>query len=164
MARVRIGRIAHAHGIRGELSVRVTDPQTTVLLHVKELFLEGEQAPRKLVFARTSLKDALIRLEGVDSRTEAEKLTGLEVEVDRSEFPEPEPGEYYFSDLVGLEAQDEAGKSLGRLMGVWETGPVPVLVIGEGPTELLIPYAEPYLVSVDLGARRLVVRVPDFGE
>jgi 16S rRNA processing protein RimM len=164
MPLLSVGRIGRAHGVRGELAVKVDSPSESVLLEVERVRLSGEPTDRRVLSARAAHAEVLLRLEGVADRTAAEALRGRDVQVDRAELPAPEEGEFYFADLVGLEAVDEQGKSLGRLNGVWETGAAPVLVIGEGASELLVPFAEAFVVRVELEQKRVVLRPPEYTE
>lgn len=164
MARIVVGRVVRAHGIRGELGVRCNDPQSSSLLKAKRIWLQGEAAPRPVLSARAAHAEVLLRLDGVADRTAAEALKGRDVELDRAELPPAKEGEYYHADLVGLQAVTEDGKPLGTVQGLWETGPVPVVVIGEGDDELLVPFADPFVVRVELGARQMVIRPPEYDE
>jgi 16S rRNA processing protein RimM len=76
--------------------------------------------------------------------------------VDRSELPPTAPGEYYWHDLMGLEAVNREGAPLGRVEGVLELPAHPVLVLG-GERERLVPLVRERLVDVDLGAGRLTL-------
>jgi ribosomal 30S subunit maturation factor RimM len=57
-------------------------------------------------------------------------------------------------------AVDEAGRELGRVEEILETGAVPVLTLRGTGGELLVPLASDFLISVDRAASRLVLRVP----
>ena len=159
-----VGRVVRAHGLKGELGVRCDDPATSSLLAVKSLRLAGETATRKIVFARAANSEVLVRLEGVNDRNAAELLKGKDVELRRSDLPEPEAGEFYQTDLIGLMAVDESGKELGRVQGFWDTGPTPVIVIGEGASELLVPFAEHFVLAVKLAEGQVVIRPPEYAE
>jgi 16S rRNA processing protein RimM len=77
----------------------------------------------------------------------------------------PADGEYFQGDLVGLEAVDESGRILGKIEEVWNTGPVPNLVIRSVEVgELLVPFADDFVRSVDLAAGRVVLRPPEIIE
>ena len=161
-----VGRVLRAHGIKGELTVHSDNPTESALLSVKTVKLSGdpEGLLRKVVRARPTPQGVLLVLEGVNDRNGAEALRQRDVLVDRKDLPEAEEGEFYYADLEGLLAEDEQGKPLGQVKGVWETGPVPVLVIGEGANELLVPFAEQFVVKVDLPGRRVVIRPPEYTE
>ena len=165
---LEIGYIARAHALTGELGLRTYDPASTVMDVVDRLLLRlkagGEQ-----IFVVTSVretpKEVLVCLEGVNSRTAAEALIGSKVLIFREDIEEPGEGEFFQGDLIGLTAVDEAGAVLGTVAELWETGPVPNLVIkAEGRDELVIPFADEFIPSVDVPGGRIVVRPPRFLE
>lgn len=164
----QVGYVARAHGLRGELGIKPFDPESEVLLGVRRLRLRrktGEEGLHVVVQARPAAKEHLICLEGVEDRTAAEALVGAAVEVDRADLPAPADGEFFQGDLVGLQAYDSEGVLLGEVCALWETGPVPNLVIrGPDHPELLIPFADDFVPEVDLEQRRITVRLPEFLE
>jgi 16S rRNA processing protein RimM len=97
-----------------------------------------------------------VRLEGVETREAAQALTGAEVGVDRAALPPTSPGEYYWDDLVGLEAVNRDGAALGRVISILELPAHPVLVLA-GERERLVPLVTERLVAVDLGNRRVTL-------
>ena len=91
-------------------------------------------------------------------RTLALQLKGSYIAVPRSQLPIlPESGEdgYYWSDLIGLEVVNLEGESLGRVIGLIETGANDVLQVQSPEArekERLIPFVEPVIAQVDLKA------------
>ena len=84
-------------------------------------------------------------------------LMGSEIGIRRDQLPAPEPGEYYWSDLQGLEVVTEKGESLGRVDHLIETGANDVLVV-KGDRERLIPFVMQQVVTrVDLDAGTIQV-------
>ena len=72
-------------------------------------------------------------------------------------MPATADGEYYWSDLEGLQVVRKDGKLLGQVAHLLETGANDVLVI-RGDQEVLIPYIEGEVIEdVDLAAG--VIRV-----
>ncbi len=102
-----------------------------------------------------------VKLEGVDDRTAAARLSGAEICVPREQLPPTAPREFYRADLLGCRVVDEAGVELGVLAYFAETAAHPIMVI-EGEREILLPATAKHLRKVDLLARTLVVRT--FGE
>ena len=74
----------------------------------------------------------------------------------RAELPANREGEYYWSELIGLDVVTREGVALGRVTGLLETGANPVLVV-EGERERLIPFVEAVVVAVDVAGGRLTV-------
>jgi 16S rRNA processing protein RimM len=165
---LEVGYVARAHGIHGEVAVRTFDPHSRVLEGVTRLVLRlrtGEERPVSVESARRASDSMLLVLAGVSSRVEAEALRGATVHVHRDDLDQPAAGEWFQGDLVGLEARTPEGTSLGRVTAVWNTGPVPNLVIEDAAgAELLVPFVDEFVPEVDLEGGRLVVRPPEMLE
>ncbi len=118
-------------------------------------------------------------LDGVDDRDVAHAMRGIGVYISRADFPAVEAGEYYWVDLVGcLVYGDDDGASvlLGRVADVTENGAHALLKVqrlvqedaGLRPLlsakgreqELLVPFVDAHLLSVDLAARRIDTNWP----
>jgi 16S rRNA processing protein RimM len=117
----------------------------------------------KLTAARV-MRDRMlvVRLAGVDSRDDAEKLTGVEVFVTRAQLPTLPDDEFYHDDLVGLEAWTNGGERLGRVVALHNFGAGDILEIApasNGET-LMLPFSKSVAVEVDLGGGRIVVAPP----
>ena len=108
-------------------------------------------------------KGLAARLVGLDDRDEAAALMGADIAVWRDELGEPEPGQYYWADLVGLEVRHAEGQSFGKVEGLMATGANDVLVV-KGERERLIPFIQGQVIKgVDLGAGIITVDWdPDF--
>ena len=161
-----MGRVAAPYAVKGWIKIQpfteyldsLLDYQTWWLGHAEgrgNLKAAGWREYRVLE-GKVHGQTLLAQLEGVDDRTASEALKGLEVAVDRSEFPEAEEDEYYWDDLIGAEVVNTAGVLLGRVEGLMETGAHDVLrVMGE--RERLIPFVDAYVREVDLEGKRILV-------
>jgi 16S rRNA processing protein RimM len=107
-------------------------------------------------------KDWLVlKFAGVDSISDAELLIGSELQVPASERAELEPGAAYVSDLIGCVLFDR-DREIGAIRDVrFGAGEAPLLVMGSGKNELEIPYAQEFLVRVDLEGKRLDMNLPE---
>ena len=162
---VRIGTIAKAHGLRGEVIVRPDDPESTTLLTQKEAWLKAKGAeaePMEIETARTAHEAVLMRFKGCLDRTQAEKLAGREVLLPRERLPETEEGEFYAEDLVGLAVQSPDGTELGKVAEVVETRPgVPAVLEIEGPKSFQVPLVDTFVKRIDIVAGVIVVEAPE---
>ena len=162
---LEVGYVARVHGLGGELAVRTFDPDSEALSVVHRLVLRlrsGEERDVALTGARRASDATLVSLAGVTSRSAAEPLKGATVLVHREDLPPPAEGEWFQGDLVGLEARTPEGTPLGRVTEVWNTGPVPNLVIeGPGTEPLVVPFVDEFVPEVDVPGGVLVVRPPE---
>jgi 16S rRNA processing protein RimM len=160
-ARVLVGAIAAAHGVRGLVRVKsfTADP--------KSVASYGELSDaRGLRHFRLTLqgqaKDGVIaRIDGIDDRDAAEALKGTRLFVDREALPAlAEEDEFYQTDLVGLRVEACDGKTLGRVKAVLNFGAGDLLEIeGEG-VSLMLPFTRQVVPLVDLPGGRLVADPP----
>lgn len=139
--RVALAAVAGAHGVKGEVRLKLFSDSAASLARHETVYVGGAQ--RRLLFARDGGKTPVARFEGVADRSAAEALRGVLVEVDRSALPPLEDGEYYYSDLVGLACVDREGQSLGTVVAVENFGAGDLLEV-ELPKgkRSLIPYRE----------------------
>jgi 16S rRNA processing protein RimM len=167
-AQFQIGYITRARGLDGQVIVRTFDPASLALEEVdRVLLLLTDGSSRKLRVEERSAHggECVLTLEGIADRTAADGLVGSTVVVFREDLEPPAEGEYFQGDLIGLEAVDEAGSSLGKVEEIWNTGPVPNLVIrGPDRPELLVPFVDDFVRTVDLAAGRVVLRPPELLE
>ena len=146
-----MGRILAPFGVRGWIKVRQQTENVDGLLAYRTWWLaaEAEWRAYRLLEGRVHGDGLVARLEGVDDRDQAIRLRGWQIAVPRSELPPAPEGEYYWSDLIGLEVVNREGVKLGQVAEVFATGANDVLVV-RGERERLIPFIEPVVVKVDI--------------
>jgi 16S rRNA processing protein RimM len=138
--RIALAAVAGAHGVKGELRLKLFTESSDNLSRHEKLYVGG--AERRLLSIRDSGKTALARFEGIADRSAAEALRGALVEVDRSSLPPLEEDEYYYADLIGLAAADREGKPLGVVVGVENYGAGDLLEIEDSRGKRsLIPFS-----------------------
>jgi 16S rRNA processing protein RimM len=117
--RITLAAVAGAHGIKGEVRLKLFSDSAASLSRYKKLYVGG--AELRLLAARDG-KMAVARFEGISDRGAAEALRGSLIEVDRDAMPPLEDGEYYYADLIGLPAVDRDGKDVGSVVAVENFG------------------------------------------
>jgi 16S rRNA processing protein RimM len=137
--RIALAAVAGAHGVKGEVRLKLFSDSAESLSRYEKLFVGG--AERRVLSVREGGKMAVARFEGVTDRGAAEALRGSLVEVDRTALPPLEDGEYYHADLIGLAAVDREGKAVGTVVAVENYGAGDLLEIErEGAKRSLIPF------------------------
>ena len=118
--RIALAAVAGAHGVKGEVRLKLFTDSADGLAHYDRIYLDGKEA--RLLSVRDGGKAAIARFEGVADRSGAEALRGQLVEVDRDAMPPLEDGEYYHADLVGLTCFSREGETIGSVVGVENFG------------------------------------------
>ncbi len=153
-----MGRVAAPYAIKGWIKLQTFTEDLDGLLDypVWRLGKNGNWREYRLLDGKVHGQFLLASLDGVDDRDASEALQGMEVAVLREEMPEADEGEYYWDELVGLEVLNIQGESLGRVVGLLETGAHDVLQV-QGERLRLIPFVEAYIDCVDVAAGKIVV-------
>lgn len=155
---LRLGRITSAYGIKGEVKVYLYTDFPQRFAEAGYVIAEGK---RRAIDGLREMKGMLIlKLEGVDTRNEAETLRGQDLwirEEDAAPLPE---GTFYVRDLIGLAVVDTAGQRIGRLAGVEKYAAQDLYEVrkDDGST-FRIPAVEEFVREVDPAGGRIVVQL-----
>ena len=146
-ARLEVGRIGRAHGLRGEIAVSLSSDREERLAPGSVLGITGGELV--VVRARPHQHRWLVVFEGVQDRTAAEALQGELLYADA--LPADDVDELWVHELIGAAVQDPSGNSLGTVIAL-EANPASDLLVLDG--DRLLPLAflvrhEPGLVVVD---------------
>lgn len=157
MKRIALAAVAGAHGVKGELRLKLFTDSIENLKRHSTVLVGGVE--RKLEGLRATSSGAIARIEGVGDRSAAEALRGSLVEVERSALPPVEDGEYYHADLIGLPCFDREDREVGTVAAVENYGAGDLLEVeGPGGKRSLIPF-RPGIAEMD-GDR--IVLDPEF--
>lgn len=137
--RIVLAAVAGAHGIKGEIRLKLFGDGAESLSRHDKLYVGGTE--RRLLGLGNAGKMLTARLDGIGDRSAAEALRGSLVEVDRSALPPLEQGEYYHVDLIGLPAVDRNGTPQGTVVSVENYGAGDLLEIeDDSGKRSLIPF------------------------
>ena len=137
--RIALAAVAGAHGVRGEVRLKLFSDSIANIAHYERLYVGGQ--PKRLLDVRQSGNAPIATFEGVSDRSGAEALRGSLVEVDRSALQPLQEGEYYHADLIGLPAVDRESQPVGTIVAVENYGAGDLLEIeDDAGRRLLIPF------------------------
>ena len=156
---VPVGRISGVYGVKGWVRIySFTAPRDNILQYNPwQIHLPAGWQSVEVLEGKAHGKGVIARLAGCEDRDAAARWMDAEIAIRRSQLPETQAGEYYWSDLIGLRVITGAGEELGTVDHLLETGANDVLVV-LGDRERLIPYVVGEVVTeVDLVARELRV-------
>ena len=117
--RIALAAVAGAHGINGEVRLKLFSDSIESLSRHKKVHVGGVE--RRLLSVREG-NMPVARFDGIADRSAAEALRGSLVEVDRSALPPLEEDEYYHADLIGLPAVGRDGNPVGTVAAVENYG------------------------------------------
>ncbi len=169
-----VGRVRHAHGVRGELVVEAFTGEPDAIFasgrrvfqgtHEGMLWLDpGTRQPRELRVTnlRPFKEGWLITFDSISDRTESERWNGRHLLVPEDELSDPEEGEVFAHELIGMMIVDaESGRDLGEVVEFYELPQGLLLEFRTAEGVASIPFVDEFVESVEREARRIVVRPP----
>ena len=159
-----IGAIAGAFGVQGEVRLKSFCADPAAIADYAPLSTQDGARSFSVTLTKSLNGAFAARLGGIVTREAAEALKGTQLYAPRNRLPALPDDEFYHSDLVGLDAVDAGGASLGKVATVQNHGAGDILEIRNPNGALLIPFTRACVPTVDLAARRVVIDPPDDSE
>lgn len=162
-ARVCVGAIAGAFGVRGEVRLKSFTAEPEAIAGYGPLETEDGKRSFDVTLTGQTGNALVARLTGIPDKEAADALRGTRLYVDRARLPDPDEDEYYHADLIGMDVFDAGGTLLGKVTAVHNHGASDLLEIavpGGGET-VLLPFTREAVPTVDLTLRRIVADPPE---
>lgn len=154
---IEIGQIVNTHGIKGEVKLNPWTDDLYDILELDELYQKDGSA-LKIESARVHKNTVIIKFDGINDMSAAEKMRGVVLFTEKTPLPE---GRYYIKDLIGLSAMTETGK-IGELTDVFNTGANDIYEIRtEDGKRIYLPVIEGVIGDVDLVEKTIYVTIPE---
>ena len=160
---VTIARVVRPQGRKGEVAAVLFTDFPERFAARKRLFaldVKGGRSEIELEDHWFHKDQVVLKFKGVDTISDAERLTGWQIQIPQSERVVLEQGTLYVSDLVGC-AVYNAGQEIGTVQQVqFGAGEAPLLVV-KGAKEHLVPFAAEYVDRVLLEQKRVEMKLPE---
>lgn len=155
-----VGRIGRAHGVRGEatIEIRTDNPDARFFIGAKLETEPQDKGPLVIRDLKVHSGTLLLSFEGVNDRTEVEKLRNvlLLADVDPSESNVTED-DFHISQIIDCKVIDENGKAWGVVVDVLQLPAQDTLVVKTDGREVLVPFVRAYVPEVDIESKTLTV-------
>jgi 16S rRNA processing protein RimM len=165
MQRIAIGQISKVRGIRGEMVIDPLTDDPNRFSELKRIWLskgekiarfEVEQVRVGLISKRLKQK-VLLKLKGVESREEAEKLVGSFLEIEKEGLIKLPEGRYFIFDLIGLKVMTTENRQLGTVKEVISLPANDVYLVEGNEKEYDIPAIKEVVKKIDLEKKVMVI-------
>ncbi len=161
--RLLIGKVATAHGIKGDVKVLCYADDADLLFRDEGVYTDETTQKRVVLSFKSEPKAGLFiaRMTGIEDRNMAEAARNTMFYIDSDDLPELEDGAIYHLELEGMDVVSVDGKPMGRVIRVQNFGAGDLLEVQGRKEAYYIPFAEPYLVRVEREARQIVMNQPE---
>ncbi|MEQ9491808.1 MAG: ribosome maturation factor RimM [Alphaproteobacteria bacterium] len=169
--RLLVGVITGPHGVRGAVRVKSFTAEPDGIADYGRLTDKTGTTAFDLHVTGMAKGLVIASIDGINDRNMSETLKGMELYVERAALPEIDASdEYYFADLIGLNAVTADGDACGSVLAVHDFGAGSVLELRlvDGDT-VFLPFTDAAVPSVNLSEGTLVADLsvlddPDEGD
>ncbi len=148
--RMELGKIVNTFGLKGEIKIW---PYVDYISKVKKVYINNSKM--EIERARMQKNIFVIKLKGIDTIEQAEKLKNFIIEMERADAPKLPKDTYYISDLIGLDVYTDEGNFLGKLDDIFKTGANDVYQVGE----ILLPSTKEVIKQIDTENKKIIVHL-----
>lgn len=158
MEKIKIGQVVNVAGLKGELKVYHYSDYKERFEELTEIYLENIRY--QISGVRYMKEMVILKLSGINDRTEAEKHKGESVYIDKADIRVLPEDTYYIFDMIGLSVIDENGTVVGTLSDVIQNSTQDLYEVEkENKSKFLIPAVEEFILKIDMNSRTMTVRL-----
>lgn len=161
---IQIATLKKPYGIKGWLWVFSLTDNRTDIFNMSDWYMKTATGFKPLTVTNWREQGAglVASFQEVPDRNMAETMNGVSIWVDKSQLPELDDDEYYWSDLVGMTVVNEEGDNLGIIREMFETSAHAIISVkstGESidGEDRLIPWHKDIVLNVDLDTKTMLV-------
>lgn len=154
-----IGRVIRPHGLKGLVRIDSFAESEGTFLNAGEVFLEeasGQIVKHRVVAVTPGNTSFLLKLEGLDTREQAETYRDKNIYIERSRLSR-QRDEFFWFELIGMPVYLDTGRRLGVVRQIVPAPGHDIYVVREGDKEILIPAVFDVVKEVDLAGGKIVI-------
>ena len=175
MKMIKMGFVAHPHGIRGEAEIRLLNENATQSVLQEGMavtfFPTSEKSQISSIGEEWVLESfrignkVIAKFKGIVDRTHLEKLIPFEIYLEREQFPEPEDDEVYLVDLIDMPVFSPEGTELGKLESFSDNGMQYLFEVRLNTGEkITLPYVDAFFPEIDMEEGKIIMVMPEYTE
>ncbi|MBU5590838.1 ribosome maturation factor RimM [Clostridium sp. MSJ-4] len=150
-----VGQISKPHGVKGEVKVIPLTDDIKRFRKLKKVHIDEEE--RAIIWCKFQADRVILKIEGIDTMEEAEKLRNKDIKVKREDAIKLPRDSYFIVDLLECTVYDTDENKIGKMYDVIKTGSNDVYWV-KGEKEILIPAIKDVVVKIDIDSQRIVIK------
>ncbi len=154
-----VGYALKPQGIKGEVKVEPLTDDMTRFNDLDIIFLQenDDYIEYKIENVRYMENYVILKLEGYDDRSSADRLRGRYFWIPRSMAKQLTEHTYFIADIIGCRVETHMGKMLGIIKDVICTGSNDVYVIDSECGDIMIPALKKVVKKVDIEDKLIII-------
>lgn len=155
---IKVAKIINTRGLKGECKLYLYTDDAAHRFETGRVLYIDESVPVTVKAYSENKGLGYVKLEGIDTIEQAEKLKGKSLYLPMSELPETEEGEYYYHELVGCHVINEKEEDTGTVQDILETGANLVLRVVSDESSYLLPFVDAFVEEVQPEEKKIIIR------
>lgn len=161
----QLGTFVKKVGTDGRLLLQLDTDQPGQYINTESVFVELNKRLVPFFVSQFRLlpgASAHLRLEDIDNEEQAQLLVGADVYLPLEQLPKLEGNRFYYHEVIGFSVFDRASnRSAGVIRDVLENGPNDLFLLERDGDEILIPLADPWIISVNRERQVITMELPE---
>jgi 16S rRNA processing protein RimM len=159
-----LGFIQKVHALKGEVGVVLDTDNANHYKKLEIAFLlqKGQLVP--FIIQKIQIlpnQKAIIKFEGFENPTDAQKLVGIEIYLPLSILPQTQESEFYLHEVIDFMVIDKEKGEIGRVTNLYEGVQQDLLGIDYQENEVLIPWVDAIVKKVNKQNKTIEVEMPN---
>jgi len=165
-----VGLITSCHGIKGQLKVKsLTDFEERFLKPGMRWLQKENEPPSKIElisgFKQPGKETFIVKLQGINTRNEAEQLKRFKILVKADKLPYLKKGEFHLLELINLEVktlENDELKIIGKVINLEnERNNLLVIELFKNQKKVLVPFVKEIVTLIDKKNKFLIINPPN---
>ena len=156
---LEIGLLVGVHGIKGEVKLKSYTEIPENLFSYKDFYTENSNKPINLKFVRKVKQNLICKIENISTRTDAEKLRGLKLFINRDKLSKLADDEFYQVDLIGFQVYNLNRESFGSVISFNDFGGGLLVEVKNNNKMFYLPMGSNFLKNINYVKKEVILNL-----
>ena len=155
-----VGVIIGPHGLTGGLKIKSFCENPSAIKNYNPLKVEGYPGTMSFKIVSNQNDTFKVKSETIRDRDSALALKGKLLFASRNKLPNTENGEYYFTDLIGLNVKNTDSVTFGKIKNVENYGAGTFLEVVHNITfqTVFVPFSKEFIPTINLDKKYIILK------
>ena len=156
---LEIGLLLGVHGIKGEVKLKSYTEIPENIFSYKDFYIENSNKPIILKFVRKVKQNLICKIENISTRTDAEKLRGLKLFINRDNLSKLADDEFYQVDLIGFQVYNLNRESFGSVISFNDFGGGLLVEFKNNKKMFYLPMGSNFLKNINYVEKEVILNL-----
>lgn len=162
MKKISVAKVLKPQGLKGELKCKSLTEHIQIFSSLKTIICDNKIY--NVISGVYRLGFVYIRLENISTIELAEKFRNKTFYIEKKNYIDLEPDNYFIDELIGMKVFDIDGKEIGEIIGTEFYGASDILLIKEKFATYSISFLKEIFLNVDINNKKVIINQQKYEE